>query len=172
MHYLRQAGIGVLAGLLGGVVWGVLARIAMRIMALAAGQYPEFSIAGSLGIVAVGAIVGALLGLLYTPARRFLPRAPFRRVLAGGIFALLIWGLPFYLGPFLEEGDPSLAWLALIMFEGILVILGVCMELSFASLDRRLPAVRQPRSLISSLAALASPIIPVLIMVVLVMMEE
>ncbi len=52
---------GLAAGLLGGALWGVVARVFMRLLS----DNPEFSWEGTLGIVGASAVAGALVGLVH-----------------------------------------------------------------------------------------------------------
>ncbi len=49
------------AGLLGGALWGVVARVFMRLLS----DDPQFSWAGTLGIIGASAVAGALVGLVH-----------------------------------------------------------------------------------------------------------
>ena len=62
MRTLRYAAAGFLLG----VVWGVAARIWMRLLATS----PEFSWAGTLFILTVAGLVGLALGVVYAARRR------------------------------------------------------------------------------------------------------
>ncbi|MFL6152889.1 MAG: hypothetical protein ACJ72B_10965 [Ornithinibacter sp.] len=52
---------GLAAGLLGGAVWGVVARVFMRLLS----DDPQFSWEGTLAIVGASAVAGALVGLVH-----------------------------------------------------------------------------------------------------------
>lgn len=58
--------IAVTAGLVAGGLMGVIARVSMRLFALADGSKPTFNIGGSLAVVAIFAVVfGIPLALIY-----------------------------------------------------------------------------------------------------------
>ncbi len=136
----RVAGTGATAGMLAGLVWGIGARGAMRVMALAAHQHPEFSLAGTVMILVVGLILGMPLGLLYSAARPKLPPARWARASIAGALTLMILGYPFYAGPLREEAVLRHQWLALLMFFGLLVLLGVLIEVAYVPIERRVAA--------------------------------
>ena len=122
-------------------VWGIGARGAMRVMALAAHQHPEFSLAGTVMILVVGLILGMPLGLLYSAARpKKLPPARWARASIAGALTLIILGYPFYAGPLREEAVLRHQWLALLMFFGLLVLLGVLVEVAYVPIERRVAA--------------------------------
>jgi hypothetical protein len=52
---------GLAAGLLGGALWGVVARAFMRLLS----DDPQFSWEGTLGIIGAAAVAGALVGLVH-----------------------------------------------------------------------------------------------------------
>jgi len=138
MIYLRKAGIGLLAGLIGGMVWGIGARIAMRIVALAAHKPTEFSLEGTALILLVGAFFGIPLGLLFAGVMTYLPGAGHRKGLSFGLLVLLIMAAPFYLGPLAAEAPLGLRFLGIAMFAALFVVCGTAVELAYQQLDRRL----------------------------------
>jgi len=125
MSTLRAGAIGLLSGLIGGVMWGVGARIAMRIVALAAHQRPEFSIGGTMGILVIGAIFGTPLGLLFASIRRYVPCSTPRAGLLFGGLVLLLVSVPFYLGPLSDESSAGGRILAVALFGSLFVGFGM-----------------------------------------------
>lgn len=91
MTIARGFALGVLAGLGGGIVAWIGARIAMRIVAVAIGGHPEFTIGGTLAIGFAGMLFGLAAGVLYAPVRA-LPRLP-RPARALLLAAILIGGV-------------------------------------------------------------------------------
>ena len=87
MRYIRAAGIGACAGLVGGLLWGIGLRLAMRIMALLAGQSPEFSLGGTLIILLVGVFIGIPAGLIFVTIRKYLPGSGAWKSLMFGLLA-------------------------------------------------------------------------------------
>ena len=69
---------GTLVGL---VVLGIGGRLLMRVIAHMEGRVPAFTPRGSLNVVFVGTVAGALAGLIYYLLRRFL-RQPWMRTTA------------------------------------------------------------------------------------------
>jgi hypothetical protein len=150
----RAAGIGSLAGALAGVVWGVLARGAMRIIALAMYHYPSFSLEGTLMIVVLGVITGSIVGVIYAGLRWMLPWRRAWKGLTLCIALLLTLGALLYGGPLVQEGSRAVRPLATALFAASLVIWGALIELLYQPLDRRLLNGRQGRA-----AAIASAIL-------------
>jgi hypothetical protein len=157
MRYIRAAGIGACAGLAAGLFWAVLARLAMRIMALLAGRTPEFSLEGTLLILLVGAFIGIPAGLLFVAIRRFLPGTARTKALGFGLLVLLVLGYPFYVGPLRGEAVLGHETLAFVMFEGLLLVFGVAMAALAMWLDRRVPAAKGRLSRAFAVGALAVP---------------
>jgi hypothetical protein len=90
--------LAIPAGLLAGALTGLIARIAMRIFALISDETPRFSILGTIGVIAVFAVVlGIPLGVIYV---RFWPASG---MVAGLLYGLMIFliliALPFLLIP-------------------------------------------------------------------------
>ena len=87
---------GLAAGAsLGFVILGMGSRAGMRVIAIAAGQTPSFSIEGSIAVSLLGAATGALVAAVFLLARTTLPT---RRWLRGALFwavcgALVLRGL-------------------------------------------------------------------------------
>jgi hypothetical protein len=75
---------GLTAGaLLGFLILGLGARAGMRVVALASGQAPSFTIEGSLAVGLLGALTGAVIAALFLALRAALPG---RRWLRGALF--------------------------------------------------------------------------------------
>jgi hypothetical protein len=93
--------IAVPAGLLAGAATGVVARIMMRAFALADGMEPSFSIAGTIGVIAIFAVVlGAPLALGYFFLWRQLNLPESIRGLAyGGVLFIVLIAIPFMVIP-------------------------------------------------------------------------
>jgi hypothetical protein len=62
----RRASAATIGGLLAGVLVGVLARLDMRIVALARGDAPGFSVAGTIGILVIFALMAMATAAIYT----------------------------------------------------------------------------------------------------------
>ena len=64
----------VAGAVLGALALGLGGRMVMRLLALAIGRGPAFSIGGTAEVVAYGAIVGVMSAALFAMARPILPR--------------------------------------------------------------------------------------------------
>ncbi len=157
LRFVRPAGIGELAGLVGGGVWGIGARGAMRIMAVAAGQPTGFSIEGTLFILMAGALFGIPAGLLWVGGRRVIPGTGMRKGLACGLLVLLILGYFFYTGPIQDESGLGHPVLASVLFGALFVLFGMVLEAGVAWLDRHIARPEARFATITSLAILAIP---------------
>ena len=84
---------GLTAGaLLGALFLGVGGRAGMRVMALADGQTPFYSVSGSLTVVALGALNGAVIAAIFLVVRILLPT---RRWLRAALFWMICCTLIF-----------------------------------------------------------------------------
>ncbi len=160
--FLRASGIVLLAGMIGGVVWGVGARAAMRVVALAAGHRPDFSWGGTLGIVLLGAFCGVLVSLPYLAVRRVVPGGWRRRALAYGLLALLLLAAPVYLSPPFQQESKSTGQLglAIALFAPLLSVFGASVAGVYEALDRRLLRAGQNRAV--TVLGVALLLLPVL----------
>jgi hypothetical protein len=149
MRYLRTASIGVLAGMTAGIVWGIGARLAMRLIALADGQTPDFSLGGTLLILMVGAFFGMPFGLILIGSRRLIRMPGWRRGLMFGLIILLIFAYPFYLGPLQSEGSDQVLVIAVALFGSLFLLFGLTLEATAARLERLM--VRAPPRLATTL---------------------
>ena len=124
-------GKGVLCGLAGVIVVGIGARIAMRIMALTAGNDPVFTFGGTMAILFPTAVFGIILGLIFVFLRKWLPGSGLWKGLAFGLIILLLVGIIFIFDEVsntdsnLREG-PVLVGIG--FFAPFLVAFGVMME--------------------------------------------
>jgi hypothetical protein len=83
MFYLKKIGVGLLAGL------GIGARLAMRLIALAAHQATSFSMEGTLIILLSGALLGLVAGPIFVTVQAYMPGARWQ----GGVFGLIVLGM-------------------------------------------------------------------------------
>jgi hypothetical protein len=149
--WLRTAAIGALAGLTAGlIVGGVGGRLAMRAVVLATSRFPTESATGTVGILVVGAVLGATLGLLYVALRRWLPRGWRAPGLIYGLILLAVPGVAFFVeGLFhadseLREGPVALG---IGLFSLLIVGYGLALAGLVAWLDHRLPPASTGRPL-------------------------
>lgn len=87
---LWEAGRGMVAGVVAGVVWAVGARAAMRAVALTAGDPTEFSLSGTAFILLTGCVLGSVLGLIFASVRRWLPGSAAGQGVTFGAFPLAL----------------------------------------------------------------------------------
>ena len=119
--------IGVISGGLAGLVGGVLARVAMRVVAVGGGMTPSFSIGGTMGILFISAILGAGPGLLYAVTLPIWQAPPRQKGLViGAALALLLSAGLLTID---AEGELALipVWITTIMFAGITLVYGFLM---------------------------------------------
>lgn len=136
----RRLGFGILAGTIAGLVTGIGARIAMRIVALNSNQTPGFSIGGTLNILFIGTIAGLFLGLFISAIcvplidsprkRKYVPGPVVRGVLVSIILFLLV-GLPNFLNT-APDNDLSLGppYLGRSLFGALFLVFGLTLGIS------------------------------------------
>lgn len=122
------AGKVVLANLAAGLVLGAAGRVVMRIIALAVGIRPGFSIGGTTEVILMGVIIGAPAGVLYGVVRRFVPGG-YRRAGLFGVLtfaALALWTPPAARSAMAAAGNP--VGLAVGLFGALFVGYGLLVE--------------------------------------------
>ena len=125
---LNQVTNAISGGVIGGLVVGGLARLAMRGVALIAGKRPEFSLTGTFGILLLFAILGALLAMPYLGLRRWLPvHSGWTALLYGALLAgLAAW-------PFFQTSDGEFAivaaWLGAALFSPLPLVYSATLEI-------------------------------------------
>jgi hypothetical protein len=87
MFFLKQAGNGLLSGLIAGLSLGIGARLAMRVVAWVAHRTAEFSVEGTRMIVLIGCILGIISGPGFVAARRYVLA---RQLWSGPLYGVLI----------------------------------------------------------------------------------
>ena len=132
-------------GLAGGVAVGLVARLAMRIVALVDGRPTLFTVGGTLGILLGLTIFGLPFAGLFVLVRRHLPRGTIRKGLLFGAGLIVFPGLVFFFvvgGPeLLEIGFPPLNFL---MFAALFPLFGIVVSATAAWLEARLPPPARP----------------------------
>jgi hypothetical protein len=118
--------IAIPAGILSGALTGVVARVAMRIFAIATGEQPGFSIGGTLAVIFVFAVIlGIPLAVVYV---RFWPAAGVLPGLAYGATLLLVLiTIPFLLIPS-EEATMRMRLVAIANFLPVPLIYGYALS--------------------------------------------
>jgi len=77
---VRRLGTTLLLGVATGALFlGAGGRLVMRLVALATGRFPTFSVRGTLTVVLSGAVAGAVGGLILFVLARLLPKRPWLR---------------------------------------------------------------------------------------------
>jgi hypothetical protein len=139
--FLRKASIGLRAGAVAGVVLGIGARLAMRVVALSSNRLPEISLEGTSGILMIGTMIGLISGLIFMALRRYIPGNGW---LKGLTFGLVVFGvLALLLRTALqEEIDPAVAAGRLPIIVGAFgmafVVYGLVMEALVTRLSSRI----------------------------------
>jgi hypothetical protein len=164
-----SAGVVMLAGMIAGVVWGVGARAAMRVIALAAHQLPEFSLGGTLMIVLLGAAIGIPASLLFLAVRVIVHGPAWRQGLVFGGVVLLTLGSLLAVSVFREEADGlGVAPLAAGLFGALFVLFGLLVGLLVGPIERRVLGGRPAGSLsLARWLILATPVVYMVAIVVL-----
>ena len=128
MPRTRQVVTSLLLGVgAGTVILGIGGRLTMSGIALVTSGHARFSLAGSLEVVLVGAINGAVGGVLLLPLRQLVQTGPLFRGVALG---LILFGIALVIeGP----GPPFILALAAAM----LALYGIVVDVLFVRLARR-----------------------------------
>ncbi len=93
---LRQAGQAVLLSVPFALLLGIAFRVMMRLVALAIGNKPSFSLGGTALIVLGFAVSGSLFTLLFVAARPWLPSRGLSKGLAFGMVLYVLFWHPFF----------------------------------------------------------------------------
>lgn len=149
MVNLNRLGLALAAGALAGlVIGGIGARLAMRAVALLGSGQPSFTVAGTLGILVVGAVLGAAGGLGFAVVLGLFggPRgektAPLRGVVIGVVYGAALAALavlPFFLAP---SGELALAppLVGAALFGWIPLAYGLTLGIVVPLVERRVSA--------------------------------
>jgi MFS family permease len=124
---LNTIAAATIAGLVSGVMAGLLARLAMRVAALLAGEPPEFSVTGTVGIAVLFALLGVVLALIFLAIRAVIPQW---RVSSGLVYGAILAGVVAWLFFLNQEGELGIIspWVSAALFSPILLIYGVMMN--------------------------------------------
>ena len=166
--FARTVAPGTLSGFVAGAIaGGAGSRIAMRIAGIAAGDalqgaeteagffVGEITADGTVSLVILGGFVGALGGLLYLAARRWMADAGRWRGLAFGALILAIYG-----SAIVERDNPDFhrfgpPLLNIATFASLFVFFGLLVAPLFERIERALPAPSTERSGLGGRAARA-----------------
>lgn len=122
---------GIVVGtLLGTALLGVGGRIGMRVIGIAQGQPPGFSIGGSLTVVFLGAAAGAAIGAIFLLSRTIFPR---HRALRVGFFWVVVAAL-------VARGLNPVSVLNVSIFAPLFLAHGALMFAYWCRIRFRLPA--------------------------------
>src|SRR5688572_20431127 len=96
---LNILSIGIFAGFFAGILPGIGARIAMRVVAIAAGRGTSFNLPITLAIIVLPAVtLGGIFGLLYLGIRDYLPgNTRLKQGILFGALIFLLFAAPFFL---------------------------------------------------------------------------
>lgn len=125
---MKSSAEWLLLAVCAGLILGVAARGAMRLVALQAEVAPAFSWGGSVEIVVLGALVGAPVALVFWACRERFHLPPWSSVAAGLLVfgALAVWPPPSARSALRGTPDaPSLTGLA---FGGVFLVYGIALE--------------------------------------------
>lgn len=147
---MNRLGIGLAVGAIAGmVIGGGGARVAMRVVALLGEGQPSFTLGGTMLIVIMGAVLGAVGGLGFALLRWALrlgrESSPLNNIVAGaaygGALAVLV-ALPFFLAP---VGELSLATplVGAALFSWIPLAYGLVLGVAAPLLERRINAAQR-----------------------------
>jgi hypothetical protein len=97
MRWIEKICAGLVSGLIAGfAVLGIGGRISMRLIAIAQGQAPKFTVRGTLGVLLVFSIFGMILSVPFATLQRYLPNSNLRKGATFGLLLtlLIVWAMP------------------------------------------------------------------------------
>ncbi|MFQ5680326.1 MAG: hypothetical protein ACE5HP_12815 [Gemmatimonadota bacterium] len=143
MNIVRRIGVAALAGVIAGVlVAGIGGRVAMRIIALASGAQPGFSIGGTLAAMLGVAAVSMPFSLAYVLAGQHLTAGKWRAPLFGALYFPTLVGIALLRPSGL--GELAIApVLGIGLFTVILALHGIAVHALAVRLERTMPPVRK-----------------------------
>jgi hypothetical protein len=131
----------MLSGTLAGLVVGIGARLAMRIVALIINLSPGFSLDGTLNIIAIGMVLGVTPGMMYAAVGRRLPGPPMLRGLAFGVLIFLVLEVyPLVVVSGFTEPAIRPLWLRWGVFGSLSIAYGLAVGAAEVLVDRTMPA--------------------------------
>ncbi len=146
---INRLGIGLAAGAVAGIlIGGVGARAAMRVVALLGEGQPGFTVGGTLAIMIMGGVLGALGGVGFALLRRLLRMgwgeeiSPLRSIGVGAVYGgalAALTALPFFL---IREGELALAspLVGAALFAWIPLAYGLALGAAVPHIERRIAA--------------------------------
>jgi uncharacterized protein len=137
----HQLALGALAGLAGGALWGLAARVIMRFIANLAGTSQPLDVPGTLSLLGASALAGALVGWIYAGLRSRLPVGTWRRGLTFGALVCVTLGAVLFANPNVRSelfrGEAAYAGLTTVLFVPAFIMLGLVISLVFGQLENR-----------------------------------
>ena len=148
-----KGGRGILAGLLSGLMLGIGLRVAMRLVALAAGREPLFTLGGTMMIVMVGGVFGAVFGLLFAAMRQWFPGTALAKGIGYGAVLLVLFWYPFFeeaRGDLKNVLHPAVIGMATSIVSTLWIGYALVMVILLERFERRWPAaLAQPKPWVS-----------------------
>ena len=120
-----QAGI-LMGALLGFVILGVGSRLGMTAIAIAENVAPSFTVGGSLTVVGLGTLTGAVVAVLFLASRAAFPHHRVART-------LLFWGL---IAAFVWRGLNPVTALKVVVFAPLFLLHGGLLALYWCRVRR------------------------------------
>lgn len=129
--------------LVGALIGGIWARIAMRVVALSISGQSSFSFEGTVGILLLGAIFGVPFGLLFGLIYGRLPGASWLQGLLYGIPWMLLFSIMAFTN---RDGELALlpAWQVALLFTPLFLAEGVVLAM-IATLWQSYSKTLQPK---------------------------
>jgi hypothetical protein len=97
MPLIHRISAGLFSGLIAGfAVLGIGGRIAMRLIGMAEGKPPTFTIGGTLAVLLIFSIFGIILSVPFATLQDYLPSSSLRKGATFGLFLMLmiVWAMP------------------------------------------------------------------------------
>lgn len=141
---LNHVGLCVISGLFVGLlIIGGGMRLAMRLVAWIAGMPPAFTLSGTMLVVMIGLVFGAVLGLLYAPVARWLSVRWWMKGLQFGLPFAALTALAFMTDP---EGELAIVspWIGASLFVPLPLLFGTILAFVVQKIEPRV-AVLAPR---------------------------
>jgi len=137
---LRQAGQAVLLSVPFALLLGIAFRVMMRLVALAIGKEPSFSLGGTAFIVLIFAFSSSLFTLLFFAARPWLPTRGLSKGLVFGMVLYVLYWHPFFRtasGDLRTVLDPVTIGLLTSLLMTLWIGYGLAVEATIGRLERR-----------------------------------
>jgi len=137
--YPRLVSVGLLAGVVVGLLAGIGARVAMRLVALAGNVAPEFTVAGTLVVLITGVFYGVLAGVLFVAVQPYLSSSRRWQGVLFGLVLVLGFGPIFFLADQVQELHVA-PLVGITLFSLLFFLTGLLIAATTTRLERFLPA--------------------------------